>query len=99
MADHRPRARIRPGALLLADLCMFPRVGKGQDKPSVLPRNVTKRQTDRARQKANSPFFEIDLVLLRFDHVTSVIGNADHGIMRAAAKLCLADLRWLERFS
>jgi hypothetical protein len=29
----------------------------------------------------SSPIFEIALVLVGLDHVASVIGNADHGIM------------------
>jgi len=30
---------------------------------------------------ARSPTFELALVLVRFDHIASVILNADHGIM------------------
>jgi hypothetical protein len=29
----------------------------------------------------NSPFFEIAIVLVRFDHAARFIVNADHGIM------------------
>jgi hypothetical protein len=42
------------------------------------------------------PLFEIARVLVRFDHVASVIVNANHGAMRAAAMLriinCIGDL-------
>src|SRR6266436_1540970 len=42
------------------------------------------------------PLLKIALVLVRFRHVASVIVNANHGIMRAAEKLCVANLRcWL----
>jgi hypothetical protein len=30
-------------------------------------------------------------VVLRLDHVASIIVNADHSIMRAAVELCVAD--------
>src|SRR5215469_16505853 len=66
MADHRPRARIRPGALLFVTMfeCSHA-LAKAQDKPSLLLRNVTKRQTNRAREKATLPLFETALVLVR----------------------------------
>jgi hypothetical protein len=34
------------------------------------------------------PLFEIALVLVRFDHISSVIVNANHSVMWAAEKLC-----------
>jgi hypothetical protein len=37
---------------------------------------------------ASSPLFELARVLVRLDHVAVIIVNADHGIMRATAKLC-----------
>src|SRR5712692_5517075 len=37
------------------------------------------------------PLFEIARVLVRLDHVARVIVNANHSIMRAAVKLCVAD--------
>jgi hypothetical protein len=39
----------------------------------------------------NSGFLEIARVLVRFDPVTRFIVNANHGIMRAAEKLNVAD--------
>jgi hypothetical protein len=44
-------------------------------------------------QAKTSPLFEIALVLVRFDHVANVIGNADHSVMRAAEKLRVLDCR------
>jgi hypothetical protein len=38
-----------------------------------------------------SPLFEIASVLVRLDHVASVIINANHGIVGAAEKLGVAD--------
>jgi hypothetical protein len=38
-----------------------------------------------------SPLFEIARVLVRLDHVASVIINANHSIMWAAAVHCVAD--------
>ncbi len=38
-----------------------------------------------------SPLFEIARVLVRLDHVPSFIVNANHRVMRAAEKLCVAD--------
>jgi hypothetical protein len=35
----------------------------------------------------NSPLLEIARLLVRFDHVASVIVNANHGIMGTAEKL------------
>ena len=35
----------------------------------------------RIRKKARSPLFEIALVLVRLDHVASVIVNANHSIV------------------
>ena len=46
----------------------------------------------------NSRFFEIARVLVRLDHVASVIINADHSIMRAAAVHRVADGESLDRF-
>jgi hypothetical protein len=40
-----------------------------------------------------SPFFEIAPVLVRFDHIASVIVNANHGIMSAVEKLCMGVVR------
>jgi hypothetical protein len=37
------------------------------------------------------PLFEIASVFVRLDHVPSFIVNANHGIMRPAAKLCVVD--------
>jgi hypothetical protein len=37
-----------------------------------------------------SPLFEIAFVLLRFDHVASVMVNANHGMMGTAEKLGVA---------
>ena len=37
------------------------------------------------------PLFEIALVLVRFDHVASIIVNADNRVMGAAEKLCVID--------
>jgi hypothetical protein len=34
------------------------------------------------------PLLEISRVLVRLDHVAVIIVNANHGIMRATAKLC-----------
>ncbi|TMP93668.1 MAG: hypothetical protein E6L08_05095 [Verrucomicrobia bacterium] len=46
-----------------------------------------------------SPRFEIALVLVRFDHVVSVIVKANHCVMRPTAKLgvadCISDCVWL----
>ena len=39
----------------------------------------------------SSPLFEIANVLVRVDHIFSVIVHANHGVMRAAEKLCVAD--------
>jgi len=39
---------------------------------------VTKEQTPRARKK--SPLFELSLVLVRLDHIASVIVNANLGV-------------------
>ena len=81
MADHRPRARIRPGALLLADLCMFLRVGKGlgQTHP---PTAQCYQETDgQSEEKSNLPLFEIALVLARLDHVARFIVNVNYAIM------------------
>jgi hypothetical protein len=36
-------------------------------------------------------FFELALVLVRLDHVARLIVNANHSIMRAAAKLGVVD--------
>ena len=45
------------------------------------------------------PLFEIARVFVRYYHVASFIVNANHSIMRAAAKLrvvnCVADRVWL----
>ena len=38
-----------------------------------------------------SPFFEIALVLVRLDHVTGCIVNANHGIMCAAVEFGVID--------
>jgi hypothetical protein len=44
-------------------------------------------------------FFEIAFVFVRFDHVASVIVNANHGIMRPAVEFgvvdCIAEFVWL----
>jgi hypothetical protein len=49
--------------------------------------------------KMASPFMALALVLVRFDHVATIIVNANHSIVRAAAKLCvvncIADRVWL----
>jgi hypothetical protein len=46
-----------------------------------------------------SRFFEIARVLVCFDHVASVIVNANHSVVRTAAMLgvadCVADRVWL----
>jgi|SRR5260370_995052 len=39
----------------------------------------------------SSPIFELTSVLVRVDHVARFIVNANHGIMRAAGKLCVVD--------
>jgi len=47
----------------------------------------------------NSPFFEIARVLVRLDHVASVIVNANQGVMCPAEEFrladCIADCVWL----
>jgi hypothetical protein len=40
-----------------------------------------------AMRAKTSPFFEIAPVLVRFDHVASFIVNANHSVVRSAAKL------------
>jgi hypothetical protein len=42
---------------------------------------VTREQTSGAMKKVNSPLFEIPFVLVRFDHATRMIVNANHSIM------------------
>jgi hypothetical protein len=42
------------------------------------------------------PLFEIALVFVRFDHVASLIVNANHSIMWAAAKLSTTKIRKLK---
>ena len=49
------------------------------------------RRTDGRHEKENSPLPEIDLVLVRFNHVARFIVNANDGIMRAAVLLGIAD--------
>jgi hypothetical protein len=41
--------------------------------------------------RCEQSLFEIARVLVRLDHVTRIFVNANHGIMRAAVKLCVAD--------
>jgi hypothetical protein len=41
--------------------------------------------------QARLPLLEIARVLMRLNHVASFIVNANHSIMRAAVKLCVAD--------
>ena len=41
-----------------------------------------------------SPLFEIALVLMRLDQITSCIVNANHGIVSAAAVYRVADLHY-----
>ena len=43
------------------------------------------------KREKTSLFFEVALVLVRFDHVARFIVNADHRVMRAAVMLCVAD--------
>jgi len=45
------------------------------------------------RDPKNSRLFELGRLLLRFDHVANLIANANNSVMRAAEKLCVADLR------
>jgi hypothetical protein len=42
---------------------------------------------------ASSPLFEIAFVLVRFDHVASLIVNANHSVMRAAVELCVGNTK------
>ena len=44
-----------------------------------------------ATKKSNSRLFEIARVLVRFDYIARCIVNANHGVVRAAEKLCVAD--------
>jgi len=58
-----------------------------------IPRGATpkwKRDVGRAKTLR---FFEIALVLVRFDHITRLIVNVNHGIMRPAAVLRVIDCR------
>jgi len=41
--------------------------------------------------RAGSPLFELVRVLVRFNHVASIIVNADNRVMGAAEKLCVID--------
>jgi hypothetical protein len=52
------------------------------------------RPTERCRNHGplTAKALKIALVLVRLDHVASVIANANHGIMRAAVKLRAAGL-------
>jgi hypothetical protein len=51
----------------------------------------------RSAERKPSPLFELACVLVRLDHVARFIVNANHGIMRAAAKFrvveCVARLQ------
>jgi len=40
---------------------------------------------------ALSPIFEIARVLVRLNHVASIIVNANHSMMSAAAKFCVVN--------
>jgi hypothetical protein len=45
----------------------------------------------RCDKKEISPLFEIARFLVRFNHVASLIVNANHGVMRSTAKLRVTD--------
>ena len=60
------------------------------DRHSPPPITRFSKKYDAVRVKT-SPLLEIALVLVRFNHVASVIVNTNHGIMGAAAMLGVAD--------
>ena len=49
-------------------------------------------------QKDFSPLFQLARVLVRFKHIVRFIVNANHGIMRATAKLALSRARRRSNF-
>jgi hypothetical protein len=66
-------------------------------KVPILDSNGNVERQDRRLQQQDgtpsrrSPLFELAIVLVRFDHVVRLIVNANHAIVRPAAKLCVAD--------
>jgi hypothetical protein len=74
--------------LLFARVILAPICGRAYSWPATLSCHHTRKIkiTDN-----RSPLFEIARVLVRFDHVASFIVKVNHGIMRTAEKLGLAD--------
>jgi len=90
IADHRPRPRIRPGALSLSHVCIFPRVAKASGQTHCSAAQPYQETEAQSEGEANCDFLHSPLLLARLDHAASVIINADHRIGSPAVVYCVA---------